>query len=189
MRSVTARGEPLHTRRGRVGWPLRRRRGDFGASHNGAVDVTILRIAAADPDVTEAAAEFDEYRCHDGHPPAFGATRTWLVEQLTCQRIAVAAALDSAGRYMGLITTTAMPASLTLGTAWSIRDLYVVPEHRRRGIASRLIHHVVNDARNVGALRLSLQTEPDNAAALPLYAAAGFQPVEALAVLNLTLVS
>ncbi len=99
------------------------------------------------------------------------------------------AALDSTGRCMGLITTTAMPASLTLGTARSIRDLYVVPEHRRRGIASRLIHHVVNDARNAGALRLSLQTEPDNAAALALYAAAGFQPVEALAVLNLSLVS
>jgi hypothetical protein len=35
---------------------------------------------------------------------------------------------------------------------------------------------------------VSLQTEPDNAPALALYTAAGFQPVNGLTLLNLTLV-
>lgn len=165
------------------------RHGGIRVSHNGAVIVTILPIAADNPAVGEVAAVFDEYRCHYGRSPALAATQTWLVEQLSGRRMALIAALDEAGRCRGLITTTVMPASLALGTVWSIRDLYVVADHRRRGIASRLLQHAVDDARNAGALRLSLQTEPDNVAALALYAAAGFQPVEALALLNRTFVS
>ena len=80
-----------------------------------------------------------------------------------------------------------MPASLMLGTAWSIRDLYVTPQRRHAGIARNLIQHVVNQARSVGAHRVSLQTEAANTAALTLYAAVGFQRVSDLETLNLTL--
>lgn len=149
--------------------------------------MTILPIAAANPAVGQVAAVFDRYRCHYGQPPAVEATRIWLAEQLTGRRMAVTAALSETGLCRVFITTTVVPASLALGTAWSIRDLYVVPEHRRHGIAGRLIQHAVDAARHAGAVRLSLQTEPDNAAALALYTAAGFQPVDALTVLNLKL--
>jgi ribosomal protein S18 acetylase RimI-like enzyme len=81
----------------------------------------------------------------------------------------------------------AIPASLMLGTAWSIRDLYVAPQQRRCGIARALLQHVVGEASAAGASRVSVQTEADNAAALRLYTAAGFQPVSGLELLNLTL--
>jgi ribosomal protein S18 acetylase RimI-like enzyme len=80
-----------------------------------------------------------------------------------------------------------MPASLMLGTAWSIRDLYVAPQQRRSGIADALLRHVVDDARAAGANRVSVQTEADNDPALRLYTAAGFQPVSGLELLNLSL--
>jgi ribosomal protein S18 acetylase RimI-like enzyme len=76
-----------------------------------------------------------------------------------------------------------------LGIAWSIRDLYVDPRRRRTGIARQLLQHVVTNAREAGALRLSLQTETDNASAQALYAAFGFQPVDGLELLNLALVT
>jgi N-acetylglutamate synthase-like GNAT family acetyltransferase len=98
----------------------------------------------------------------------------------------IAAALDN-GQACGFITTTVMPASLMLGTAWSIRDIYVVPQRRRAGIARTLIQHVINEARSAGAYRVSLQTEAGNTAALMLYTAAGFQRVSDLETLNLTL--
>jgi ribosomal protein S18 acetylase RimI-like enzyme len=79
-----------------------------------------------------------------------------------------------------------MPASLMLGTVCSIRDLYVAPRYRRTGIAGRLLQHAVDNARAAGAVRVSLQTEADNAAALRLYTAAGFRPVNGLTLLNLT---
>ena len=72
-----------------------------------------------------------------------------------------------------------------LGTVWSIRDLYVAPRHRRAGVAKALLERVLRDARAAGALRVSLQTETDNAAALKLYTDIGFQRVTGLELLNL----
>ena len=80
-----------------------------------------------------------------------------------------------------------MPASLMLGVAWSIRDLYVTARLRRAGVARQLLQHVVASAREAGALRLSLQTETDNTPARALYVAVGFQPVDGLELLNLAL--
>ena len=92
-----------------------------------------------------------------------------------------------AGQACGFITSTVTPASLMLGTAWSIRDLYLAPQHRRRGIARTLLQHVIDDARAAGAYRVSLQTEAGNTPAFTLYTSAGFQPVNGLALLSLTL--
>jgi ribosomal protein S18 acetylase RimI-like enzyme len=98
----------------------------------------------------------------------------------------IAAAID-AGQACGFITTTVMPASLMLGTAWLIRDLYVAPQQRRSGIAHALLTHVVDDARAAGASRVSVHTEAGNGPALSLYTAAGFQPASGLELLNLSL--
>jgi ribosomal protein S18 acetylase RimI-like enzyme len=97
------------------------------------------------------------------------------------------AAAIRAGRACGFITVTAMPASLVLETAWSIRDLYVDPQCRRSGIACALLQHVIDHARAAGAYRVSLQTEAGNIPAISLYSAAGFRTVEGLKILNLTL--
>jgi GNAT superfamily N-acetyltransferase len=87
----------------------------------------------------------------------------------------------------GFITAVAVPASLTLGTAWLVRDLFVARRHRRRGVARALLAETVDAARAAGAYRLSLQTETDNTAALRLYTEAGFRPVTGLELLNLIL--
>jgi ribosomal protein S18 acetylase RimI-like enzyme len=134
----------------------------------------------------EVAALFDDYRAHYGRPLSPESTRDWLHDQLTQQTMTIAAAIQ-AGQVCGFITITAMPASLMLGTAWSIRDLYVAPQHRRSGVARTLLQHAIDAARAAGASRVSLQTETDNTPAHALYAAAGFQPVAGLELLNLTL--
>jgi ribosomal protein S18 acetylase RimI-like enzyme len=127
---------------------------------------------------------FDEYRTHYGRPASPEVTRDWLNGQLVQQRMRITAAIE-AGHACGFITTTVMPASLMLGTAWSIRDLYVAPQHRGRGIARTLLQHVISSARVAGAHRVSLHTETDNVPARRLYAAAGFEPVIGLELLNL----
>lgn len=129
---------------------------------------------------------FDEYRAHYGQPPSPQATHDWLHGQLAGHRMTIAAAIR-AGHACGFITASVIPASLMLGTAWSIRDLYVAPQHRRSGIARALLQHVVGHARAEGVYRVSLQTEAGNTPALRLYAAAGFQAVNGLKMLNLTL--
>ncbi|WP_127501765.1 GNAT family N-acetyltransferase [Actinoplanes solisilvae] len=146
---------------------------------------TIIRARPADEHFASVAALFDEYRVHYGEPAAPAETHAWLTEQVSTGRMSVAAVLDGPA-VRGIITVAVMPASLTLGTAWMVRDLFVPPRARRQGIARALLHHVVGAARDAGALRVSLQTEIDNTAALTLYAEAGFRPVTGLELLNLT---
>ncbi|MEV4347852.1 GNAT family N-acetyltransferase [Actinoplanes sp. NPDC049596] len=125
---------------------------------------------------------FDEYRAHYGEPPFPARTTAWLEEHLTTGRLLAYATLPA-----GFITVAVQPASLRLSTAWLIRDLYVRPAHRRQGAARLLLAHVITEARTAGALRLSLQTETDNAAALTLYTSLGFHRVTGLELLNLPL--
>ncbi|BEL06777.1 hypothetical protein Q0Z83_049680 [Actinoplanes sichuanensis] len=147
---------------------------------------TVVPVTVTDPTFEQVAALFDDYRAHYGRAPSPTATRAWLQDQLADRRISAAAAVR-AGRVGGFITALVTPASLMLGSVWSIRDLYVAPEHRRIGIASTLLEHVVDSARAAGALRVSLQTETVNTPALRLYTDFGFRPVTGLELLNLPL--
>lgn len=77
--------------------------------------------------------------------------------------------------------------SSSAGCSWQLRDLYVVPAARRRGAGHALVSAVRAAATAAGAIRLSVQTEPGNTAALQLYRTSGFIPVEDLNILALGL--
>jgi GNAT superfamily N-acetyltransferase len=145
---------------------------------------TIRRVDAGSPGFRQLVTVFDEYRTHYGEGPDVPQTAEWLSDQLSDDRLRALTALRD-GRTIGFVTGAVLPASLRLATFWLVRDLFVAAAHRRGGAARALLEHLVTEARSAGALRLSLQTEPDNVPALTLYRAAGFRPVEGLA--NLTL--
>lgn len=134
----------------------------------------------------DVAAVFDQYRQHYGHAVVPSQTLAWLSDEIGHGRLRVFAARGGA-RLVGLATAVSGPASLTLSHFWQLRDLYVVPGARRRGVGRALVEAVRAAADAAGAIRLSVQTEPDNAAALQLYRACGFAPVEDLSVLSLPL--
>ncbi|WP_436523718.1 GNAT family N-acetyltransferase [Actinoplanes sp. HUAS TT8] len=130
---------------------------------------------------------FDEYRVHYGEESEPARTEAWLAGQLRAGRLrASVAELDGVGA--GFLTSAVMPASLRLGEFWVVRDLFVRPGGRRGGVGRALLDQVVTEAREAGAVRVSLQTEPGNGPALGLYEAAGFRPVEGLTSLSLPLV-
>jgi ribosomal protein S18 acetylase RimI-like enzyme len=56
-----------------------------------------------------------------------------------------------------------------------IKGLSVSPAHRRRGVATALLHAAVEQARAAGAERLTLRVLGHNTAARELYAAFGFE--------------
>ena len=145
--------------------------------------VTVGPVVPDDPLFDQVGELFDAYRAHYGQARSPRPARRWLGGQVAEGRLRVAAAVE-AGEAHGLITTTVDPASLTLRTFWTIRDLYVDPARRRSGVARALLRHVAEAARAEGALRLSLRTETGNTAALRLYQSAGFLPVEGLEMLN-----
>ena len=152
-----------------------------------------LRVTTCDTDETLAAAGglFNQYRHHYGQPPdGDGRTVGWLTDMVRSDILTVyTASLDSPSDAppIGLATVHAIPASLVMGRFWQLRDLYVLPGSRRRGVAAALVGEVREAALAAGAIRLSLATEPDNQAALGLYRRLGFRPVERLASLSLEL--
>lgn len=148
-------------------------------------------IIDVDPDdeaaVAAAAALFDAYRAHHGASVVPGATRRWLADQLGRDRLAAALATDRGGSVQdgfGLVTWVTLPASLDLREFLQVRDLWVRPSARSRGVGRALLAHVVERAVAARASRVSLQTEATNAAALALYAATGFSAVSGLQILS-----
>lgn len=136
--------------------------------------------------MTAVAEVFDRYRHHYGEPVVAGQTLTWLTKQATSGALSLFAA-HIGHDLAGIATTVALPASLRLGCSWQLRDLYVVPETRRCSVGRALVQAVRAAASVAGAIRLSVQTEPDNAAALQLYRTSGFAPVEGIQILALDL--
>ncbi len=81
------------------------------------------------------------------------------------------AAEDSAGTLLGwagLLITAPQGEILTIGS---------VPAHRRRGIGTALIAHLVDHARTTGVTELFLEVREDNDAARTLYEREGFAQV------------
>ncbi|MFJ2759674.1 GNAT family N-acetyltransferase [Nocardioides sp. NPDC087217] len=134
---------------------------------------------------------FNQYRRHYGQPDGDDRTLGWLTDMVRSNILTLYTAVpgDSPADAppIGLATSHAIPASLVMGQFWQLRDLFVLPGSRRRGVAAALVDAVRGAALTAGATRLSLVTEPDNHAALGLYRRLGFKPVEGLASLSLDL--
>ncbi len=64
------------------------------------------------------------------------------------------------------------------GTEMFLYELSVAPAHRNRGIGRKLVAALAELARDRGCYGMWVGTEPDNAAALATYRAAGGSPPE-----------
>jgi len=117
--------------------------------------------------LTGVAVMFDQYRRHYGQPVVAGQTLAWLSDHASHGRLSVFVA-HVGEDLAGLATTVSLPASQRLGCSWQLRDLYVVPGARRRGVARALVDAVRQAATAAGAIHSSVQTEPGNIAALQL---------------------
>ena len=140
----------------------------------GGEPVSIRALTAPIPGEIEALAEiFDRYRVHYGEASDVRRSAGWLEQNLGTGRLRAFVAEDGA-RFIGFAITTEVPASLRLAHLWQIRDLFVLPEHRRVGVGRALLASVRAAAIASGALRLALRAEEENEAALRLYADSGY---------------
>jgi GNAT superfamily N-acetyltransferase len=119
---------------------------------------------------------FDRYRVHYGEASDVARSASWLDENLSASRLRAFVAEDG-DRFVGFAITNEVPASLRLAHFWQIRDLFVLPTHRRLGVGAALLACVRAAAIESGALRLVLQTEDDNHPALRLYAESGYSAI------------
>ena len=60
---------------------------------------------------------------------------------------------------------------------WHLLNVTVSPDHQGRGLATQLLHRLIDHARGTGAECLWLEVRPSNARARRLYAHLGFEQV------------
>lgn len=143
------------------------------------MDVRTRALQPGDKDWPTAAALFDDYRRHYGEQPALEQATWWLTGQASTGQLLVSGAW-LAERLVGIATCHRTPASLRMAHFWQLRDIYVHADVRRQGVARALVQSLLSAAAADGALRVSLQTEPENSAALQLYQGLGFATVDGL---------
>ena len=133
---------------------------------------TVRRATPADLDV--AAPLFDAYRQFYGRPPDLDLARRFLSDRLGAGESVLLLALDADGAGLGF--TQLFPSFTSVGAArlFVLNDLFVAAEARRRGVAGALLEAAEAHARDVGAVRLVLQTAVDNVPARRLYERRGW---------------
>jgi ribosomal protein S18 acetylase RimI-like enzyme len=152
---------------------------------SGSVEVRAL-TAPTRAEIERFAEIFDRYRIHYGEAADVSRTASWLEGNISSGRLEAFVAEDK-GEFVGFAITMTVPASLRLGHFWQIRDLFVLPNHRRLGVGRTLLDFIRVAAIRAGASRLVLQTEADNTPALRLYAESGYTAVEGYCSLTLPL--
>lgn len=115
------------------------------------------------------------------HPTAFARTFERSLAAAAPFRFVVAesrgplALAGAAGQVVGCMSLHTHFSTWKGRPVVEVQDLYVVPDARRKGVASALLAHAEAHARRIEAARLDLQVLVDNPAARALYRRAGFQ--------------
>jgi GNAT superfamily N-acetyltransferase len=79
------------------------------------------------------------------------------------------------GRLAGAISVVREWSNFHGGHYWWIQSLFIVPEHRGRGLLEHLLDHVAEVAKENGALDLRLYAHKGNLRALQAYRRCGFE--------------
>jgi ribosomal protein S18 acetylase RimI-like enzyme len=134
----------------------------------------IVRLAAGDEHIVLAGPDlFDA-------PPS----EDWTTKLLSSEGHHLLVALDD-DNAIGFVTgvETTHPDK---GTEMFLYELSVHPDHRERGVGRALVRALADFARDRGCHGMWVGTEPDNAAALATYRAAGAAPPEPCVTLSWT---
>jgi len=152
----------------------------------GSADIVVGTVRPGEAGWPAYVGLFADYRAYYGAAePEPGAGDSWLRAHEETGR--VRCYLARAPEPVAMAVVVVSPASLRLSVFWQLRDLFVAPEARRRGVGRAVVTSVATDARSDGALRLALQTESSNAAAQALYHGLGFEDVTGYVQMMLTL--
>lgn len=130
-------------------------------------------VRATLQDVERLVPLFDAYRQFYRRPSDPVSARRFLADRLARNESVVFLA-EQDGATVGFTQLYPTFASLSMKPWWVLYDLYVVPEVRRKGVASQLLERAKQLARETGADGLSLETARDNPAQA-LYEAHGWK--------------
>jgi ribosomal protein S18 acetylase RimI-like enzyme len=132
------------------------------------------RIAILD-DIDAVAPLFADYRVFYAQSHDLDAAREFLHARLSQNESTVILAyIDGDSKPVGFTQLYPMFSSVRAARTYILNDLYVADTTRRQGVGEALLHAAAEFGRNRGAIRLELETSPDNLTAQSLYRAQGW---------------
>lgn len=134
--------------------------------------VVVRRASLAD--VADVAELFALYRVFYGQTHDVVAATSFLRARLERRESIVYIAQSEDGEALGFVQVYPTFASVELGAAWRLNDLYVLETARGQGIAALLLRAVREGAQDAGAVWIDLETARGNANAQRLYEREGY---------------
>lgn len=83
--------------------------------------------------------------------------------------------IEESNKVIGFVQIYPSFSSIGLGSTWLLNDLFVLPEYRRKKVATKLIEKTINYARETNAINVHLATQISNTNAQELYKKLGFK--------------
>ena len=106
------------------------------------------------------------------------ASKSFLKARLTNEEAFVFIARDDNGAPAGFTLLYPMFSSVRQKRVYILNDLFVHPDHRRKGVGALLLDRAVQFGKKRGAAGLQLETEVSNVKAQGLYEKEGWTRVE-----------
>lgn len=141
--------------------------------------MTFHIVHATVQDLDAVTALFDGYRQYYEQAPDLALARRFMAERLCSGDSIVFLAQDDEAA-LGFVQLFPAFSSVAARRLWILNDLYVDHRARRRGVARALMQHAARWSRDQGAVRLVLETLPENAPAQALYEDLGWRRGESL---------
>jgi ribosomal protein S18 acetylase RimI-like enzyme len=134
--------------------------------------ITIRQALLSDLDAVSIL--FDAYRQFYGQTSDEDAAKTFLRARFEHGQSVVLLA-ESQGQAVGFTQLYPSFSSVSMARLFVLNDLFVAPTARRLGVGEALLTAAADHARQLGAVRLSLNTDVQNLAAQALYASMGWE--------------
>ncbi len=132
-------------------------------------------IKANHSHLPQLAVLFDAYRQHYEQATDVEGAKNYLAERLDQQDSEIYAAAGDDGALIGFTQLYPVFSSIGMKKAWILNDLFVAPEHRRKGAARQLIAASRELGQRTNARYVMLQTHITNTTAQALYEDEGFK--------------
>jgi GNAT superfamily N-acetyltransferase len=133
--------------------------------------ITIRQTVLADLDVV--AGLFDGYRQFYDQVSDLVGARNFLRARVEHGQSVILLA-ESRGQAVGFTQLYPSFSSVSMARVYVLNDLYVAPSARRMGVGERLLKAASDHAVQMGAVRLSLNTDVKNVPAKALYESMGW---------------
>ena len=106
---------------------------------------------------------FDAYRVFYEQDPDLTAARAFLKERFLRKETVIFIALDNE-EPVGFTQLYTTFSSVSLQPTYILNDLYVSPNHRKKGVGEALLNHAKSHCQEMGYKGLALETALDNPA-------------------------